>query len=146
MSTWSRSCVLVPIDFSDASFAALAEARQIVDEPSHLHVLHVLVSLHPADPAAWGSIGQDQRMENVQTALTKKLVDRGLAEAQVHVRMGDPGTRIAEVARSIDSDLIVISSHGRTGLGRLLLGSVAERTTRLASCPVLIIRPPDPSS
>ena len=53
---------------------------------------------------------------------------------------GDPGHEIVKYAEEIDADLIVIPSHGRTGLTRLLIGSVAERVVRLAHCPVLVLR------
>ncbi|MEZ6094353.1 MAG: universal stress protein [Pirellulaceae bacterium] len=53
---------------------------------------------------------------------------------------GDPGSEITRFAKENDAGLIVISSHGRTGVSRLLLGSVAERVVRLAPCPVLVLR------
>ena len=57
-------------------------------------------------------------------------------------RIGDPGTKIVEYAREIKADLIVMPSHGRTGIKHLLLGSVAERVIRLAECPVMVRRTP----
>jgi nucleotide-binding universal stress UspA family protein len=54
---------------------------------------------------------------------------------------GDPAARIVELAKQEHADLIVMSSHGRTGLGRLLMGSVAECVMRHAVCPVLIVKP-----
>jgi universal stress protein A len=56
------------------------------------------------------------------------------------VLFGDPGQQIAIFAKEMKAGLIVMSSHGRTGLAHLLIGSVAERVLRLASCPVLILR------
>jgi universal stress protein A len=58
------------------------------------------------------------------------------------VNMGVPAQRILETATAESVDLIVMAMHGRTGLGHLVLGSVAERVVRLAPCPVLTIRPP----
>jgi nucleotide-binding universal stress UspA family protein len=56
------------------------------------------------------------------------------------VRIGDPGHEIADCAAEIGADLVVISSHGRKGVKRLLIGSVAERVVRLSHCPVLVLR------
>ena len=57
---------------------------------------------------------------------------------------GDPGSEIVRYAAEVDAGLIVISSHGHSGLKRFFLGSVAERVTRMASCPVLVVREPHP--
>jgi len=56
------------------------------------------------------------------------------------VRVGHPAETILQVARDLRADMIVIGSHGRSGLGRVLLGSVAESVVRQASCPVLVVR------
>ena len=56
------------------------------------------------------------------------------------VRFGDPGREIAAFAEKLHAELIVMPSHGRTGLSRSLIGSVAERVVRLAHCPVLILK------
>jgi len=55
---------------------------------------------------------------------------------------GDPAAEIVRVAEERDVDLIVISSHGRTGLGRIIFGSTAEAVVRRARCPVLVVKPP----
>ena len=55
---------------------------------------------------------------------------------------GEAASEIVRVAKERDVDLIVISSHGRTGLGRILFGSTAESVVRHASCPVLVVKPP----
>ena len=59
---------------------------------------------------------------------------------QIDILFGDPGYRIAEHAQRLGAELIVTPSHGRTGLERILLGSVAERVIRLSHCPVLVLR------
>jgi nucleotide-binding universal stress UspA family protein len=61
-----------------------------------------------------------------------------------HVRDGDPSEEILAVARETRSDLIVMGTHGRTGVGRLLMGSVAEQVMRRATCPVLTVKTPVP--
>jgi nucleotide-binding universal stress UspA family protein len=58
------------------------------------------------------------------------------------IARGEAASEIVRVARERDADLIVISSHGRTGLGRILFGSTAESVVRHAQCPVLVVKPP----
>jgi nucleotide-binding universal stress UspA family protein len=61
----------------------------------------------------------------------------------VHVRLGDPAWHITSLAAELRADLVVVGTHGRRGLDRLLIGSVAERVVRTAPCPVLVVRPVD---
>ena len=61
------------------------------------------------------------------------------ADVPLHVQLGDPGTRVVELAKALGASLIVLPSHGRTGLERLVLGSVAEHVARFAPCPVLVL-------
>ena len=68
------------------------------------------------------------------------LVSLKYAKAPIEILFGDPGHEITEFAERVKADLIVMPSHGRTGLSRLLIGSVAERVIRLAHCPVLVLR------
>ncbi|MCB9670875.1 MAG: universal stress protein [Alphaproteobacteria bacterium] len=139
--SWTRTCVLVPTDFSDASLAALDEARAIVDDPAHLHVLHVLHPIHPAEPGMlWGAVDDGRRIAHVEEHLREHLAVRGLSAAHAHCTIGDEGLSITELASSLGADLVVLASHGRTGLSRVLLGSVAERVARHSPCPVLIVR------
>ncbi len=58
----------------------------------------------------------------------------------VEILIGDPGHEIANYAEELDAGLVVVASHGQTGLRHLLLGSVAERVVRLAKCPVLVLK------
>jgi nucleotide-binding universal stress UspA family protein len=132
--------VVVPTDFSELSFAALETAIAIADDPANVHVVHVLIPPHPADPAVSIALDDNARAETVVKSLTEKLEALGHAGVQVHVRHGDPGSRFCEAAKELGADLVVVSSHGRTGIVRLLLGSVAERIVRLAPCPVLVVR------
>jgi nucleotide-binding universal stress UspA family protein len=73
-------------------------------------------------------------------ALRDALEKSGHAACQAQVRAGKPAETITEFAREHDCELIVIPSHGRTGMERFFLGSVAERVVRLAPCPVLVLR------
>jgi nucleotide-binding universal stress UspA family protein len=72
-------------------------------------------------------------------ALTPSSIER----INVYLTTGNPAHRVAALAQAIDAELIVCGTHGRTGLRRLLLGSVAEEIVRIAPCSVLVIRPHD---
>ena len=74
--------------------------------------------------------------------LAKLAVDEGDSELlfDTLVRMGSPAREVVETARSLPADLIVISTHGRTGLKHVLLGSVTEHVVQRAPCPVLVLR------
>ncbi len=141
MSWLPRQTVVVPIDFSDESYAALAAARELVDQPAHLHVIHVLPHLEPADPGViWETVDDQSRTEHAEKALRAELGKRGCDVGKLAIRFGDPGHEIANYAEQVSAGLIVVSPHGRSRLERLLIGSVADRVVRLAHCPVLILK------
>lgn len=141
MSWLQKNCVVVPIDFSDAGFTALAPARAFVADITQLHVIYVLPPLHPADPAVmWNTVNNETRKQHVETVLQQKLDELGYSGAKIAAAIGDPSSEIVDYAKAEAADLIVMSSHGHTGLSRFMLGSVAERVVRLSHCPVLIIR------
>jgi nucleotide-binding universal stress UspA family protein len=137
MSILSPSCVLAPVDFSDESMAAVAEARAMVDDPAKLHVIHVLTVMNVAEPGIiWDTIDDASRIEHATEALREKFAD-----ATIDVEIGDPAHEIADYAEKISAELVVLPSHGRNALTRFLIGSTAERVVRLAHCPVLVLKP-----
>jgi nucleotide-binding universal stress UspA family protein len=141
--TWlERKVVLVPFDFSPDSRGAVDVGLEIVGSTSGLHILHVLPLLTPTEPAfAYYDLPNDQsRREATEKSLREQFGDDKYRAVQMAVTFGDPGQEIAKYAEQIKADLIVLPSHGRTGLKRLLIGSVAERVCRLAHCPVLVLR------
>jgi nucleotide-binding universal stress UspA family protein len=136
-----RKTVVVPIDFSDDSFAALGTAAEMVDDVSHLHVIHVLPILEAADPGViWATVDDDSRREHATAALKQELAARGFDELQIDIRFGDPGHEIARFAKKSEAGLIVVACRGQSALEHLLIGSVAERVVRLAHCPVLVLK------
>lgn len=132
--------VVVPVDFSQQSFEAVRAAIEHAGSAERVHVVHVLIPLPVTAPGViWDAISPQSRREHAQEALDLELGIEGL---NFHLPIGDAGTEIAHVADAIGADLVVMPSHGREGLTRLLLGSVADRVIRLAHCPVLVLRPP----
>lgn len=133
--------VIVPVDFSDESFAALDTALQLVSGAAHLSLIYVLPVYDPAEPdVVWTTLDDEARRHHAQLALQERLSDAKYQGIKIEITFGDPGHEIAAFAQAEHAELIVLSSHGRTGLTRLLIGSVAERVVRLAHCPVLVLR------
>lgn len=141
MSWFPKRTVVVPVDFSDDSLAAVDTALELVAEPSGVQVVHVLPEASMMDPdPVWLEIDNANRAERTIEALQQRLPGEKYEKIQFQVEFGDPGYRIADFAQRVAADLVVIPSHGRTGLGRMLLGSVTERVIRLSHCPVLVLR------
>jgi nucleotide-binding universal stress UspA family protein len=104
-------------------------------------VVHVLPEAAMMDPdPVWIEIDNANRAERTTEVLRQRLSGEKYEQVQIEIEFGDPGYRIADFAQRVAAELIVIPSHGRTGLGRMLLGSVAERVIRLSHCPVLVLR------
>jgi nucleotide-binding universal stress UspA family protein len=106
-----------------------------------LHIVHVLIDITPLEAGeVWGVVDPQSRLEQMHKVLDEKLADAKYAGVQKVVLLGDPAHAIADYAKEKGAQLIVIPSHGRTGITRLLIGSTAERVVRLAHCPVLVLR------
>jgi len=142
--------ILVPTDFSDNSRLALEYAAALGERfESELHLLHVLhdvlSSVAPEPGLVLASAGDYVRelRESAEGAMQKLVESKPLAGKKVvrRVREGQPFVEIIRYARDQSIDLIVIGTHGRTGLAHVLMGSVAERVVRKAGCPVLTVRP-----
>ncbi|HRX78462.1 MAG TPA: universal stress protein [Pirellulaceae bacterium] len=141
MSRFSNAPIVVPTDMSEESLAAVRVALQIAESPSRIHVLRILHEQQSSYPDALGAaIDHSKRRNAALEELKESLADAECADLKLCVEFGDPGHRIAEHAEAIRASLIVMPSHGRRGIKRLLVGSVAERVTRLAHCPVLVLK------
>jgi nucleotide-binding universal stress UspA family protein len=138
------STVVVPIDFSVASTGAIETALEIVDSPSQIHLIHVMLPLETMSPGVLlGDITDVSRTAKVTAALKKLAHDQNADGAHLAVTIGTPGLEIADYAKRHEADLILILSHGYHGMKRLFLGSVAERVLRHAPCRVLVLRRTD---
>ena len=147
MSWLPKNKVVVPVDFSDHSLAAVDKALELIESPAHLHAIHVLPVLTDYEAGLiWSNINDEARIHHAEEALRERLSGPKYEGLQITVLFGDPGYEIANFAETERADLIVLPSHGRTGLTRLLIGSVAERVVRLAHCPVLVLKSPVPQS
>ncbi len=141
MSIFPKNSVLVPIDFSDESIEAINVALEFVADTSHLWVLHVLPRLNPAEPGVrWHTVDDQSRKQQVEKAFHKQFSGQEYEGINFSVAFGTPAPEILDYAQEKKVELIVIPSHGHTGIGRFLLGSVAERVVRYSHCPVLVLR------
>ena len=152
MSQFQLKRILCPTDFSANSQHALEFACALVDQfQADLHVLHVLpvdMIQAMADPyVAYGMPSNlEERMRASAERTLAEIPDSSWAGNQRVVRSlrhGSPFVEIVKYARENNIDLIVLGTHGRSGLSHVLLGSVAENVVRKAGCPVLTVRAPD---
>ena len=136
-----KKLVVVPFDFSDESRAAIDTALQLVASPADVRIVYAMQDLSPLEMGEmWTSVDDQVRRDHALTAMREKLTSPHLAQIPLEVVFGDPGHAVTHYASDVKADLIVLPSHGRTGIGRLLIGSVAERIVRYAHCPVLVLR------
>lgn len=144
---YQRICV--PIDGSETSARALQEAIKLADSKAQLRLVHVVEDIYPLDAESYSFVDYAALQEAVRhtaertLALAAKKVQQSGKSAETAL-LEAGGERVANVlesdARHWQADLIVIGTHGRSGLSRLLLGSVAEGVLRVASVPVLLVR------
>jgi len=136
--------VVVPVDFSDESAAAIEAAVAVAGDPAKLHVVYVLQPLDSISPGVLlGDVNDDDRKATASANLKTLTEKCGASSAEETILIGSPGMEIAEYAKNINADLIVIPSHGFHGMKRFLLGSTAERVIRHAACSVLVLRRSD---
>jgi nucleotide-binding universal stress UspA family protein len=141
--------ILVPYDFSECSDAALDYASRFADSNARLYIVHVDelldVRISPYMPANRPYIHEslwDRRHEQVEKQLVKIIPRDTAARYEHHCMTGSPADELLAFAERTGVDLIVMGSHGRTGLARLVTGSVAEQVMRRSKCPVLIVKAP----
>ena len=137
--------ILVPVDFSESSGKAAAAACTLGGTAgAKIHLLHAyMIPVAPAGPGQTVSKQYvDQFVADSKARLQElgsKLCD-GAALGPFLVESGDPRDVILEQAQKLHADLIVMGTHGRRGITRALLGSVAESVVRTAHCSVLVVR------
>ena len=148
--------IIVGVDFDLCGDDAITEAVKMVAEgsASELHAVYVLDPSEVIDAPEMPALFTEARvLEEAPVVMRDRIDDiaRNLGlplrpgALQLHVRLGRPAAAIVQVAVDYDADMIVVGTHGRRGLERLLVGSVAQEIVRSASCPVLIARPKDHS-
>lgn len=138
--------ILVPVDFAASSNKAFLYAKELVKWwEGELHIIHVLdteflsgavhITIEPLKESVtkWKKRAEE-KLKNIYHVGGENL------EGEIHIREGKPHEEILKLADELDVEMIVIGSHGRKGLERAIFGSVAERVTRMAKVPVLIVK------
>ncbi len=138
--------ILLPTDFSDLSSEATKYACALAEQfDAELHMLHVHenVVIHEYGMGIdWDKLAKE--MKHASEARMNEVLDPEWAEGRTIVRAtaeGPPFLEIIRYAKELEIDLIVMATHGRSGVSHMLIGSVAEKVVRKAPCPVLTVHP-----
>ena len=135
--------ILVPVDFSEPSRQALRYASSFASRfGARLTVVSVVPPLTGAPYLAGGGIEytKDEALRRTRKELARLAEEELQPTAKIRLEFGVPFDQITRVAKELHSDMIIIGTQGRTGLGRAVLGSTAENVVRHAPCPVLVVR------
>ena len=134
--------ILVPLDGSLLAEMALTPAVEMAREKGAKLVLLRAAEAHTtvADPTE-AQVTVVREAEDYLAGVRARVLEGGAPVVETSVWYGPPAEAIAEAAKYREADLIVMSTHGRSGLGRLVLGSVAENVLRATPTPILLIRP-----
>jgi nucleotide-binding universal stress UspA family protein len=139
--------ILVPTDFSRISYSAFEYARDLAERmDSEIHIIHVMEKSPPLLSANKSGLTEEEVVRALEVEARKKLSeaasclkeDSGILVKEVF-RIGNDYEEIVNYAKEINSDIIIIATHGRTGILHTLMGSVAEKVIRFSKCPVLVI-------
>ena len=141
-----QQTLLVPLDGSDLAEVALAKAEELAEmmEGSKLLLLrageaHTLPGVDPTE----AQVRVVRETEQYLAAVAERLQRKGIQNIQTSMWYGAPAASIVEAARFYKVDLIVMSTHGRSGLGQLILGSVAQSVIHSTTTPILLVRQPE---
>jgi nucleotide-binding universal stress UspA family protein len=147
-----RFVVLAALDGSPAEQEVARTGADLARaiEGGELHLIHVIEAVPPAISSVPPPPGLGQTMGEMVVAARKHL-DGVVAEARArfggrivaHVAAGSARKQVLQLALDLQADLLLVGTHGRTGLRRMVLGSIAESVARGASCPVLVVRAKD---
>jgi len=135
------------VDFSESADNAIAYAVKMADEDTVVELLSIIETPYTTDPMGYTNyyLNVDEiksAMEDKMQEKIKELKERyPLCHFNAAIDMGlDPAKSILDIIQQHNCDLVVMGSHGRKGLSRILMGSVAESVMREATCPVLVIK------
>lgn len=137
--------ILFPTDFFDCSRYAFRLARSLtIEQGARLVIVHVMPTRGPmvSSEAVLESLQPEQIQEKLREALQRCRVPGHKVCVERRLVSGDAAEQIVRLAREVGCDLIVMGTHGRTGLRRLLMGSVAADVLKNAPCPVVLVKTP----
>lgn len=141
--------IVVPTDFSRRSLRALAYAIGLAEKyEASIKILYVNEPSPQVSDMAWAGLDErslrDERLEEARRHMERIVNEQMPADldAQAEVRNGNAVEEIIRYADNVDADVIVMATHGRSGISHMLMGSTAEQVIRKASCPVLTLKHP----
>ena len=136
--------ILVPLDGSMLAEAALSAACDFAArDGATISLLRAAEAMpRPGSDVVEAQVAAVREAEEYLASVVRRLADRRITRVETHVWYGPPAAAIVEAAAVQKADLIVMSTHGHTGLKHVLLGSTAERVVRLSKQPVLTLRAP----
>lgn len=157
MAQQQRYVVVVGVDYSETGALALRTAYEMAGNApgGELHIVNVVpaygtvVQLEvPGDPNGVRTLSVDGASQFLNEYSEKRIAELSAQFGNVrpqrivsHLRLNTAAEEIAQLASDLDADLVIVGTHGRRGVRRLLVGSVAEGVVRVAHCPVLVVRP-----
>jgi universal stress protein A len=132
--------ILCPIDFDDNSLSALRLGAQLAErDQATLYLMHVIRVVEEATVAAPVIFERGERATQTELQKIAESQLRGVNH-QILLRYGHPAEQIIAAESELGAELVVMATHGRTGISHLFFGSIAEKVVRESVCPVLIVR------
>ncbi len=136
--------ILCPVDFSDASRKAVQYAREFAaGMGASIHLMNVVEPRPMAVDITLNYVPLEEDLEKAASEDLKVILDELLQaglKAECSIEFGNPSDGILDKAEALDVNLVIMGSHGKKGLSRFIMGSVAETVVRKANCPVLIVK------
>ena len=139
--------ILLPTDFSEGSVAVIPYVLSLAKKyDANIDILHVIHEFIDMTDFYVPHISYDVMEEGMETAARENMQKfcsehfEGKVDFKVHTRKGTPFLEIINAARELDTDLIVMGTHGRTGIDHILFGGTAEKVVRKSPVPVMTIR------
>jgi universal stress protein A len=141
--------IIVPTDFSKLSTSAFEYAKDLAEQmDAKIHLIYVMEKTPPLLSSRDSEVSEDEVMQSIYTQSSKRLKQmaeelRDETELQIAevLRVGTDYEEIIKYAKESCGDLIVLATHGRTGVLHTVMGSVAEKVIQYVKCPVLVIKP-----
>jgi nucleotide-binding universal stress UspA family protein len=142
MSRFSNKPVVVPWDFQEMAVESLNVAMELADSKEQIEIVHVMEFPKGVQPSAAEALASGSTQEKLKERFLEQVPGdlQDLSFTIISDFDSEHGVEIANFAENKDAGLIVIGSHGRKGLSRLILGSVADKVVQHSECPVLVVK------
>ena len=138
--------ILFPVDFTASSDKVLPYVKLMADKlGAKVSLVHVVRGAEEFAGfemgAAWYSSFEKELIDGAEKAMTRFVEENGLNDAETAVLVGDAGEELVKYAEDNGIDMIIMGTHGRKGLEKIMFGSVAAEVVKKAKCPVLTVNP-----